>query len=105
MAGRGKAGAVLVAGLVVASLMKTEEKADGSVGEGTEELRNDIVFPILDQTAGMIGDTIAVFRDEAQRQGLNPAAVFTAPAPVTADQSAGDGELAPLDGIPNQAGG
>lgn len=71
--------AVVAAVAVTGSLMKAEEKSDGAIAEGTEEVRNDVVFPLLDGLVGGLGDAVLVVRDEAQRQGLNPGAVLSGP--------------------------
>jgi hypothetical protein len=94
----GKTRGIIIGGFVVAALMQAEHEAPGATGRGAAELRG-AVTPAASEAVGAAGDAILVVRDEASRQGINPAAILAQPdAAATRDA---DG----IAGVDDQGGG
>jgi hypothetical protein len=70
----------MAGGLVVAALLTAESNAPGSTAGGAHQLRTAIV-PAAGEVLGAAGDAVLQVRAEANRQGLNPGAVFAPPDP------------------------
>lgn len=87
-----KWGAIGLAVLVTAVVMKAEEESPGSTARGAAELR-DAATPVISEAVGAGGDVVLIARDEANRQGLNPGGMF--------QPTDGAGELQPPSGPPD----
>lgn len=83
---------IVVTGGLVALAMRGEHDAPGSSGRAAADARN-AGTPVVSELIGFLGDVLLIGRDEANRQGIDPTAVFK-----PAD---GAGELQPPSGPPD----
>lgn len=75
--------AVVLGGAVAIALLNAERADPGSTAGSVQELRGAVV-PAAGEVLGAAGDALLQVRAEANRQGVNPGAVFQPGPQVTA---------------------